>query len=78
MHLLGQFNNAFAWPRALRHLKRLALLAHHLAADGRTARWPAPDWRGLTVVEIGGGNGNMARLALDVKVVLISPCIFHS
>ena len=43
-----------------RHTKRLVLLLHQLEQDGAVAR--AGGWGSLRVAEIGGGNGNMARL----------------
>eukprot|EP01052_Picozoa_sp_SAG31_P036363 SAG31_NODE_4526_length_3164_cov_1.693312_1_plen_162_part_10 len=46
-----------------RHLKRLTLLAHHL--DIAKFSEPGPDWSNLRILEIGGGNGNMARLAAN-------------
>lgn len=43
-----------------RHVKRLVLLLDQLQQDGAISR--AGGWGSLRVAEIGGGNGNMARL----------------
>jgi hypothetical protein len=43
-----------------RHIKRWVLLLHQLKTDGHVAA--IGGWQRLKVAEIGGGNGNMARL----------------
>ena len=45
-----------------RHIKRLTLLLHQLQADRLVGSSKTRAWRSLRVAEIGGGNGNMARL----------------
>lgn len=49
-----------------RHIKRLTLLLHQLRADGvvgpARGKTPGRAWQSLRIAEIGGGNGNMARL----------------
>ena len=46
-----------------RHIKRLTLLLHQLEVDGvATAGASGSSWNNVAIVEIGGGNGNMARL----------------
>ena len=44
-----------------RHIKRLTLLLHQLQMDGLVSS-KEHGWDGLDIAEIGGGNGNMARL----------------
>ena len=49
-----------------RHIKRLTLLLHQLQTDGVVSLGRAEkrgrSWRSLRIAELGGGNGNMARL----------------